>query len=329
MPKPVSHKPRRHRHDRSAVWPLLTLLLASFGVVIFVAALMFYRVPNASPDIRTMARLLHVPVATVGGDIVTAADTEAQRNALVAFARYQEKQAPGIFQTPSASQLDQIVLDRQIRSAFTEQLARKHNLRVTDADVTKDFSSKVQAANIENIAQQLREEFGLSVEEYQNLIVRPFLLTEKLEAIVAQDPAVAAALDARLAIVRDALAQSTEPFEKLVALYSDDAEAATNGGDLGYKRKGELPDEVFTAAQTLEAGKRSEPIKAADGYHIIELLESVPPAEDGTPVIHIRELLIRRTTVDAWITSQIQKKRVAVLVPWLRWDANTAQVLEK
>lgn len=69
-------------------------------------------------------------------------------------------------------------------------------------------------------------------------------------------------------------------FKKLAQSKSKDA-TAKEGGDLGYVRKGELPEELSEAAFALAAGAYSDkPVKTDFGWHILkidEIRDAKPP----------------------------------------------------
>lgn len=65
-------------------------------------------------------------------------------------------------------------------------------------------------------------------------------------------------------------------FEKLAAEFSQDTATAGQGGDIGFVGKGVLDKAVEEALFALQAGAVSEPVRAADGFHILKLVELQP-----------------------------------------------------
>lgn len=63
-----------------------------------------------------------------------------------------------------------------------------------------------------------------------------------------------------------------ESFETLAVLYSE-GPSASNGGDIGFMRRGELDPEYAKAAFTLQEGGVSKIVESEFGYHIIQLVE--------------------------------------------------------
>ncbi|BDD05995.1 peptidylprolyl isomerase [Aureibacter tunicatorum] len=67
--------------------------------------------------------------------------------------------------------------------------------------------------------------------------------------------------------------EAGESFEQLARLYSQDPGSARSGGDLGFRKRGELVPEFEGAAMTMDEGEVSDPIRSDFGYHLIQLLE--------------------------------------------------------
>jgi peptidyl-prolyl cis-trans isomerase D len=67
-----------------------------------------------------------------------------------------------------------------------------------------------------------------------------------------------------------------EDFGKVAQAVSEDEATKARGGELGFVSEG-LFDEAFTkAALDLEAGKVSQPVRSASGWHLIQVEEVVP-----------------------------------------------------
>jgi peptidyl-prolyl cis-trans isomerase D len=80
-----------------------------------------------------------------------------------------------------------------------------------------------------------------------------------------------AALDRAGALLAEV--RAGKPFADVAKASSDDLGSQGNGGDLGWVKKGDM-DAAFEAALfALNAGDISEPVKSAEGYHLIQLRE--------------------------------------------------------
>ena len=68
-------------------------------------------------------------------------------------------------------------------------------------------------------------------------------------------------------------------FAEVAKEISDDPGSAPNGGDLGCFGKGQMVPEFEKAAFSLQKGEISQPIKTDFGYHIIQVYDIKPDAE--------------------------------------------------
>jgi peptidyl-prolyl cis-trans isomerase SurA len=82
-----------------------------------------------------------------------------------------------------------------------------------------------------------------------------------------------------------------QDFKELAIKYSG-GRNALKGGDLGWRKGGELPENFVAAADKLEAGETSLPIRSASGYHIIQLIDK-SSNQHFVIQTHARHILIR------------------------------------
>ncbi len=76
-------------------------------------------------------------------------------------------------------------------------------------------------------------------------------------------------------------------FATMAKKYSEDPGSASQGGDLGFVKRGVFYPEFESAAFALEPGQISEVIESPVGYHIIQMIERRGEA------IHTRHILIK------------------------------------
>lgn len=90
---------------------------------------------------------------------------------------------------------------------------------------------------------------------------------------------------------------SGKSFEEVSAAYSD-APNAIEGGNMGWKNSGQIPELFLNELQTLPDGGISKPIRSPNGFHIIKLNER---RGGNSPLVveqtHVRHILIKLSEV--------------------------------
>jgi peptidyl-prolyl cis-trans isomerase SurA len=93
------------------------------------------------------------------------------------------------------------------------------------------------------------------------------------------------------------MADQKAPFARVAAQVSRAPGAAEKGGDIGWVQEGQLPQELDAVLKTLEKGQISQPIRGAEGYHILTVrdkrtftAESIPSDDDLTNMIGFERL---------------------------------------
>lgn len=128
---------------------------------------------------------------------------------------------------------------------------------------------------------KLREYFDKNAQRYITPEVR-------VSQILIKVPAEPSAKDwqqakRRMGMVLDGLKRGTS-FEKMAALYSDDAASARAGGDLGFFSKGEMIPTLEEVVFNLEVGEISGVIQSTQGLHLLKVTDkrpgSIPAFED-------------------------------------------------
>ena len=67
--------------------------------------------------------------------------------------------------------------------------------------------------------------------------------------------------------------EAGEDFGALAREFSEDIGSATEGGDLGWTSPGQMVPEFENAADSLEVGVISDPVKTQFGWHVLEVLD--------------------------------------------------------
>jgi parvulin-like peptidyl-prolyl isomerase len=124
------------------------------------------------------------------------------------------------------------------------------------------------------------------------------------------------AQDKAAAKIQDIRAQTLKPkadFAELARTQSQEPISAANGGDLGWVREDALIAAVRDAISGLKDGGTSEPVRTADGWHLLKLVGTRPAGV--APLADVRDNIIQamrqqraqqaaRSYVDAMLAKQ-------------------------
>jgi peptidyl-prolyl cis-trans isomerase C len=176
------------------------------------------------------------------------------------------------------------ILEQAIVQAVIERELGKKQI-VSDADVRKYYDEHTEAYK----------------EQEKARVQHILFATRKIPSgePLPQDQRTAKKAAADKAAAR---ARAGEDFSKLVAELSDDPESKPKNGELIFsKGQGIVPPQFESAAFSLEPGKISDPVSTVFGYHVIKLLEKIPPAM--VPLEKVQDRIRRGLQRDA-----VQKK---------------------
>ncbi|HVC59321.1 MAG TPA: peptidylprolyl isomerase [Acetobacteraceae bacterium] len=115
------------------------------------------------------------------------------------------------------------------------------------------------------------------------------------QIFVALPPNATAAAEARakqrLAAIRQQLAKPRADFAAVARNESDDKASAAAGGDLGWLPEDRLRPPVRDAVAGMQGGAVSEPLRTADGWHLIRLIGTKAAAP--APLADVRAQLVQ------------------------------------
>jgi len=255
------------------------------------------------PNRASREETLNTIVAIVNDDIVT--ESELQKR--VRLYKLEAKDAL----MASDNTIRNQVLNQLIEQKIALQTAARVGIEVEDELVNRSIQSLLEKNNLsQGQLETLLTEHQSSYTDYQNivhdeLLLQKFLQQEvggrikiskqevdrylnslvysqnniteyKIADILIALPEVPSSNDTQKAnkkadlIIRK-LAKG-ENFEDLAAKYSQ-ANNALEGGDMGWRRVEEIPLLFVNEAKTLKVGDYAGPIKAANGLHILKLLD--------------------------------------------------------
>jgi peptidylprolyl isomerase len=103
-------------------------------------------------------------------------------------------------------------------------------------------------------------------------------------------------------------------FAELARANSEDKVSAPRGGDLGWLPESQLVPEIAAAVKKVKGHGVTEPINAAGGWHIVEVLGTVPGQSDP-PLDQVHDLivkLLRDGKANEYVQKLLDDKRLTV-----------------
>jgi len=266
-------------------------------------------------------------VAVVNDEVITQNDLH-ERVALVVS---QIQRQGG--QLPSVDVLNRQILERMINDLVQTQVAKESGIKVDDATLDRTIERIAQENQmaLPQFRQALERDgirFPRFREDIRNEIMLARLREREVEnSIVVTDAEVETELaresreatgnsEYNLAHVlvlvpaqatpeqieqrrRRAVQALTElrqggNFSQVAATYSD-APDALQGGVLGWRTSGRLPQLFLQTLETMRAGDVSDVLRSPNGFHILKLLDKRgKAAAQGVQQTHVRHILLRQ-----------------------------------
>ncbi|MGE4349804.1 MAG: peptidylprolyl isomerase [Candidatus Berkiella sp.] len=97
-----------------------------------------------------------------------------------------------------------------------------------------------------------------------------------------------------------------------LALKTSRGELALKGGDLGWRKQGELPTLFVNIVPSLKQGELANPIKSPSGFHIIKLLDK---RQSNDAIIHVTKYQVRHILVQTndYVSDKEAKTKLNVI----------------
>jgi len=284
------------------------------GVVVVVAvllvifAVMFYRFPTPYPVVTSMARFLHLPVASVDGRFISYDEIDKDFQTIkYYYAKEVELGYRTADQAVTDEQIKQDVMNQLINKAMVEKLAKQYGLSIADIEVESYWQKNVVAqsfnGNEADAIAKVKELYNMEPAEFKARVLKSNILYDKVASALEADTKLQEPAKARADEVLAKLQSGEKSFEDLAKEYSDDPTTKENGGELGWFSRGQMVTEFEDAAFALEVGKTSGLVKTVYGYHIIKLEEKKAASADGKTPEQVRaaHILIKSVTLQSYL----------------------------
>lgn len=273
---------------------------------------------------QSAAEPLNRILAVVNDDVVLASEVAAKLDIIRDQLRSQ------MAELPPEDVLRQQVLERVIVEQLQLQLAARNNIQVDDETLNSSLRN-IAAQNdmdLDEFRATLEREdhdFAAFREEIRNQIIlsrlhqqtvgsRITVTEQEIDTLLANEQAwggsekeyrlghilIAAPEGATPEQLREAQQQAEETVTRLrggadfatTAVSISAGQTALEGGDLGWRKAGQLPTLMAEIVHTMQPGQISDPIRAGGGFHIVKLLELRGEGRHVVTQTHARHILL-------------------------------------
>lgn len=228
-------------------------------------------------------------------------------------------------------------LDSLITEELVNQEADKKNIKITEADITKEMDDIKKGFNSDTEFQQALAQSNMTEEDLKKQMNMQVQIRKLLEPDVkVSDDDIKKYFDENKASfdtpeqvkASHILVKTKEEAQAILKQLQGGADFATlakeksidpgskdNGGDLGLFGRGEMEKSFEDAAFKLEPGKLSDIVQSSNGYHIIKVAEhnQAKKATLDEKKADIKELLISQainTKAPTWLADIKAKSKI-------------------
>ncbi len=298
--------------SRKGVKSILFGLLTSLVVILFLALIIIgvgtYRYHWQNSFVKNWTKVFPYPAARVNYSFLRYSDYLEEVKVLTNFYNKQ-KEEMGIAEVPAA-EIRQRVLDRMVRNKLVQQLAKKYEIKITDADIDEVWQLMLKQGGTEaEVDKMISELYGWNQEEFKEKIIQPYVLENKVAEKIMADENFDKEAKEKAQEVLNLVKGGKEDFGELVKRYSEDTASAENGGDLGYFGRGVMVKEFEDAVFALGVGETSDLVKTKYGYHIIKV-EDKKKNDKGEEEVRASHILIMSKSFDDYFQELLKEATV-------------------
>lgn len=287
------------------------VILGAVGVYLLVAilfAILIYGFGWDQTATRWAARVFPLPAGIVNGEPQWLSTYYRRLGVFEYYAARVEAEQPGLIPQDKL-ELQQRVFDELAEIMLLKQEAHAAGIQVTEAEIMASYDKLAEAhggtedfqrviADFYNLTPfQFAKEF-IPEQIYRDKIQEQLFTQLKVRHIVVEDEG-----QARQVLDKT---KAGEDFQELAKQFSQDLTTRSEGGDLGWLRRGQFTQAFEDAAFTLAAGQLSQELVKTDfGYHIIKVEErrDGPVSDQSFPIwleslrdqAKIRQFILRST----------------------------------
>lgn len=280
---------------------------------------------GARAELRELDRI----VAIVDDDVITASE-------LVERMRFIQRQfeASGRALPPDDVLMSQL-LERLVLDSLQMQMGRRAGIRVSEEELTRAVRSIAQQNGLDletfqaalardgmsyrDFREQIRREMIIGRVQQNRVNDRIYISPQELRNFLDSPVGRAATADdyrvghILLSVSGDASADAVDAAEReareiveelrggadfaQLAVARSAGQRALDGGDLGWRKAGQLPSLFAEAVIGANVGEVLDPIRSSSGFHVVKLLDKRGAGDSTVLQTHARHILVQPSEI--------------------------------
>ncbi|PIT88015.1 MAG: hypothetical protein COU29_04390 [Candidatus Magasanikbacteria bacterium CG10_big_fil_rev_8_21_14_0_10_36_32] len=259
----------------------------------------------------TVAKILRLPAAKINGTTIMYSDFVDDLKAINILRAYDIANS-GASANLTAEQMSDQVLWRLLNNILISDAAKNFDIKAeqVDADEIKAQIMK-QFKNEEEASVALKERYGWTMSEYENKVIKYYILQQKLSDVISTDKKSRDEVFMQADEVLKKI-QAGANFEDMAKQYSQDG-TADSGGDLGWFGQGDMVPQFEAAVFTLEKGELGpEVIESPYGFHIVRVDDK--KVEDKAEQIKARHIFFRLPSLETYLENTTKKAQIHLYI---------------
>ncbi len=280
------------------------------------------------PSLNQGAVPLDRIVAVAEDDVILESDLEQRLRAL------EHQITTSGAQLPPRDILRRQILERMILHSLQLQLARKHGIQVDDETLRQSLLELAQGNHMDlDTFRQAIENEGMNYPEFVENLRQEIMLNRlrasqinsqiqvtdrEINHFLETEAKGGGAIQYRLGHILVATPEAASPKEiqkaqrkaqriykeleqgldfHQAAMSASDGAQALKGGDLGWRKLGEIPTLFAEIVPKMKKGEIHAPIRSPSGFHIIKLVDIQGADKHIVTEIHARHILIKTNEI--------------------------------
>lgn len=215
------------------------------------------------------------------------------------------------------------IFDKLIEDAIIKMLAQERGIVVSESDIDKVVSQKLEEFGTEKIVEKdLLESYGWSLEDFKKQAVLPGAYKDALEIYISDKELDNGKQKSKITEAQKKLSEGKD-FMEIVDKYSE-GKSKENKGELGWVTRDQVAPEIQGALFDKKDYEKNGIIESSVGFHIIEIEDRKKEGSDD--VLKLRQIFVMKNNFPVWLENKKKEMDVKIISKEFAWDKNSGSV---